>query len=290
MASIALAVAGLASAVGGVASSAIGANAAQSAAGEQVQQQEQALQFQQQMWNQQQANQAPFVSAGQQSITQIMKDLQSGKYGPGSLPAVPTAPGAFQAPTLAQAEQTPGYQFTEQQGTAGILKGAAGAGGAISGGTLKALDQYNQGLATTTYGNVFNQALQGYNANLSQYGAQLSQYQTAQGAQQQAFQQELAPAEVGEGAIANLNQSGSQVAQNIGQIYGNIGNSQAAGTVGAANAVTSGITGATNSISQIALLNSLLNGGGLANTPSVNPQELTNLGVFNPISYGVGPS
>lgn len=47
-------------------------------------------------------------------------------------------------------ESTPGYQFTKQQGETGILNAASAQGG-ISGNTLAALDQYNSGLADSTY-------------------------------------------------------------------------------------------------------------------------------------------
>mgnify|MGYP001011198921 CR=1 FL=1 len=44
--------------------------------------------------------------------------LSSGKFGFGSLPD-------FKAPTAEEARATPGYQFTQQQGEQGILRGAA---------------------------------------------------------------------------------------------------------------------------------------------------------------------
>jgi hypothetical protein len=44
----------------------------------------------------------------------------------------------------------PGYQFTQQQGQTGILNAASAAGG-VGGNTLAALDQFNTGLADSTY-------------------------------------------------------------------------------------------------------------------------------------------
>lgn len=176
-------------------------------------------------------NQQPFINAGQSSIGALMQAIQSGKFGPGSLGPVPTAPGTFSAPTLEQAQQQPGYQFTLQQGNKGVLEGAAAAGGSISGGTLKALDLFNQGAATTNYNNVFNQAMQGYGANLQQYGAQLQGYNTGMAAQQQGFNQLFQPAGLGQTAANNLNTNLGTGALNIGQLMSAIGAAQAGGTL-----------------------------------------------------------
>ena len=246
------------SAVGGVTNAALGANAAETAAGEEEQAAEQALQFQEQVYQQEQQNQAPFLEAGQTSIGALTAGLQNGTFGPGSLPAVPAAPGAFVPPTLAQAEATPGYEFQQQQGAKGILEASAASGGAISGGTAKSLENFNQNLAQTDYGNVYNQALQGYAANLSQYGSQLAGYQTAQGVQAQEFNQLAAPAQIGEGAATNLTQAGTASSQNVAQLMTQLGQAQAAGTVGSTNAITQGISSTTSGINQDLLLGQIL--------------------------------
>lgn len=245
MASIALGIGALA---GGLTQGVLGANAAGKAANQQATAAQNALGFQQQVYADQKANQAPYLAAGTQSLGELMKAIQGGQFGPGSLGAVPNAPGEFNAPTLEDARNSPGYQFAAQQGSKGILQGAAAAGGNLSGGTLKALGQYNSNLADSTYGNVFSRALQGYNANLSDYSAKLSGYQTAQSAQQQQFNQLYAPAALGEGSVVSLNNTGTQAAQNIGGLMTDVGRAQAAGTVGSANAINSAIGGTINSI------------------------------------------
>lgn len=227
----------------------LGSNAATTAANEQSTAAQNALNFQQQIFGTEQANQAPFISAGQTSIAQLMKQLESGTFGPGSLPNAPQFAGA---PTLAEAQQTPGYQFTAQQGSKGILEGAAAAGGAISGGTLKALDTFNTGLADSTYNDVFNRSLATYGANLQGYQAQLQQ-------QQQEYQQLYNPAALGEGSVQAVNNTGQQAASNIGNLMTQVGNAEASGTVGSTNAITGGITGVTNSALQSLLLNKVLN-------------------------------
>ena len=50
---------------------------------------------------------------------------------------------------------TPGYQFALQQGLQGVERSAAGRGTLLTGGTLKALQQYGTGLADQTYGNAW---------------------------------------------------------------------------------------------------------------------------------------
>ncbi len=65
----------------------------------------------------------------------------------------------FQAPSLDEARNSPGYQFALQQGMRGIESGAASKGTLLTGGTLKALQGFGTGLADQTYGNVFNRAL-----------------------------------------------------------------------------------------------------------------------------------
>jgi hypothetical protein len=296
-------------ATGSVVSGVLGSSAAETAASEQAQQEQNAIQLQQQIFGQQQQNIEPFLAGGQQNLSTLMSQFQNGTFGAGSLPPVPTAPGPFTTtftpPTLAQAEQAPGYQFQAQQGEKGVLEAAAAGGGAISGGTLNAAGQYQQNLAQTDYNNVFNQALstygtalQGYQANLAGYGQQLAGYQTQAGAQQQAFGQELAPITLGENAASSLNNTSTQAAQNLTQLLTSLGATQAAGTVGSTNAITGAISNATGNASQALLLSQLLPLLSPQSTPSnlaslpvtnnpVNPANIFNYGP--PINYGGGP-
>jgi hypothetical protein len=203
-------------AAGSVASGVIGAHGANTAA----KQEAQAI--------------APYANAGSNSLGMLMGDLQNGTFGPGSIPQ-------FTAPTLEQAENYPGYQFIQQQGDKAINEASAAAGGAFTGGTVKSLQQYNEGLASTYYGQQFNEAFQ--------------TYQAALGRQNQAFQQLALPAELGENAAASLGQA------------------QAAGTIGSTNAITSGLGGATNALTQSLILPSVFNSG--LQTPTVSPGGIT---------------
>lgn len=239
-----LGIIGVAGAVGG---SLIGANATQTAAQQQTTQEQQALQFQQQEFATEQANQQPFVAAGQSSVGQLMSGLSNGTFGPGSI-----AP--FAAPTLDQARATPGYEFAQQQGELGIERGAAAAGGAFTGGTLKSLASFDTGLADSTYQQIFNNALSGYQTKLA--------------AQNQAFNQLSATAGLGENAAANVGNTGAQAASTIGSTLTNIGATQAAGTIGTANAISGGIAGVASSASLPLYLQFLQSGSGSNAAPS----------------------
>ena len=168
-------------AAGSLGSAVIGSNAAQTAAGQEVSADQQGI-------NTIQSTESPYVSGGETSLAQLLAGLKSGQFG---------TPSTFTAPTLAQAQQYPGYEFTQNQGDQAILEGSAASGGSISGGTLKALDTYNTNLANTTYGSEFNQALSTYNANLQ--------------GNQQAYQQLFAPTQLGANAATSSSQSIAQL-------------------------------------------------------------------------------
>ncbi len=234
---LALAIAGTAAAAGGVASSVIGSKAATKAGEQQAAGQQSAIDEQRRQFEIAQGNSKPFIEAGQQSIGQIMEALKSGKFGLGST-------GEFKAPTLEEVQQTPGWQFALQQGNKGILQASAATGGAISGGTSKALQTFGTNLGSSTYNDAFQRAM-------ATYGTKLA-------AQGQEFSQLLAPAQIGSGSTAQLNQTGSTTSTNISQLMAGIGSSKAAGTLGSANSVTGGINSATSGITEAMLLAKLL--------------------------------
>ncbi len=190
-----------------------------------------AMGLQQGIWGQQQANQSPYIEAGKTSLAALMQALSSGKFGVGSLEPVPQFTDKFTTPTAAEAAATPGYQFTQQQGNKGILQGGAAAGaGAISGGTLRSLANYNTGLANTTYNDVFNRAMAQYNAALQGYGANLQGYQTGMGAQQQEFNQMLPTVNLGQQAVQDINRTGTLQGMNIGDLMMRVGDINQQGT------------------------------------------------------------
>src|SRR5271156_710707 len=142
------------------------AGAAKSAQQLQYEEQQQALQFQEQQWNTQQANEAPWLQQGQGAVNTLGQLQNEGLQGQG-----PLAPWTqqFQAPTLAQAQQNPGYQFALQQGTAALDNSAAASGNLLTGNTGEALQQYGQNLGEQNYQQVYNNSLQQYQQSYNQY-------------------------------------------------------------------------------------------------------------------------
>lgn len=134
-------------------------------------------------------------------------------------------PGASAA-TLAT---MPGFKFQSEYGTNAAINALAARGLAGSPGPLgRAVSDYNTGLAGTYWKDTVN-ALQGF-------------------------------AGMGSGAAGALGGVAANFSGQIGQTMGNIGNAQAAGTLGAANALSGGLTGGANSVTNAMLMNRLLPG------------------------------
>lgn len=232
----AIAIAGGVAAAGGVASAAIGANAAKSAANTQAKGEQSAIDLQQKEWDQQQANEKPFLQQGSTAVNNLanlVNDPNFSQY-PG---------GTFSAPTLAEAEQMPGYKFQLEQGTNAIDQNAAATGSLLSGNTGKALTDYGQGLASTDYGNLYNQALNTYMTN---YGVWNSDTTNRVNRLQNL-------ANLGANTAANLGTQGQAAATNQGNELVGQATALASGTVGAANAITGGINSAISPLSQLPL-------------------------------------
>jgi hypothetical protein len=234
------------------------ASASQSAAQLQYQESQNALAQQTSEWNQQQANQAPFLKAGQTAIGDLSQLTAPG----GSLSQPWT--GTFTAPTAAQAAATPGYQFTLQQGQNAIQNSAAAQGNLLSGGTEAALDQYSQGLASTNYQQSFNNAL-------SQYG---TAYNTFENNQANQFNRLASVAGLGQTTAAQLGTEGQQAASNTANIDLTTGAQQGQDLVNAASSRASGYNAIGNSIggagsyASLLPLYSLMSQGGGAISPS----------------------
>lgn len=249
-----------AGAIGAVgASSAAGAQAgaAQNAAQLQYQQSQQALQEQQREFNTTQQNLAPFLKTGTASVNALGNLLST----PGQGLLTPFE-GTFQAPTAAQAAATPGYQFVQEQGNLGIQNSAAARGGLLSTGAMKTLANFNSGLASQTYSDVYNRAFNEY----------LQSYNQFEQNQANEFNRLAATSGMGQTTATTLGNLGQQAASNTANInlttgqqvgssllYG--GAARASGYAGMANA----LSGTGNNLAQYALMNSLLGGGGGGN-------------------------
>lgn len=144
-------------------------------------------------------------------------------------------------------QNTPGYKWNLSQGEQGATNSAAARGLADSGAALKGAATYASGLADSTYQNQFNDtnalAQEGYNS---------------------------------------LNQQGNNTmtaANNAGQIKMEGANGAMATTVGAGNALASGLSSIGNTANQYAMYNALLGGnssaryGNYAQTAAQNGQD-----------------
>lgn len=169
----------------------------------------------------------------------------------------------FQAPTDVTEQNDPGYQFRLQQGQDALQNSAAARGGLLSGGTAKALSDYNQNAASAEYGNVYNRS---YNKFTTDYN-QFQQGQTNQ------FNRYAALAGLGQTSAQQLSNSGLTTANNvasinanagqqIGQNINNAGAANASGYINSANAINGAIGGGTSTLSQLAMLQALQSGGG----------------------------
>lgn len=119
--------------------------------------------------------------------------------------------------------EDPGYWFRLQQGQQAVQNRNAAGSGALSGAAYKDLIDYNQGEASTEYGNAFNR------------------YQTTQG---NIFQRLMGIAGLGQNAAAGVGNQGTQLAGQAGQALSNAGTALGSGIVGGANAITNGATNA----------------------------------------------
>lgn len=150
---------------------------------------------------------------------------------PGSL----TAPWTqqFQPRDPSQIASDPSYQFQMEQGNRGIQSSAAARGTLLTGGTLKALSRFNQGLAST-----FDDKY--YNRDMDQYRMS---YDIFRNNQNDPYNKYMGLASLGQNAAAGVGNQASSYSQSAGDTMLQRGNATAAGTVGGANAIIGGIGG-----------------------------------------------
>lgn len=187
--------------IAGLAGAAMNSSAAGNAADMQSAAEQQALAFQQQEWSQSQANEQPYLQAGAGALSSMQQMTAAG------------VPQFTQADFLAN--QDPAYAFDKQQGINAIQASAAANGGLMSGGTLTALTNYGQGMASNEYQNAYSRFMNNQNTQFSRLGS---------------------IAGMGQSAAGSLGQLGSQFASAAGNAATGSANAQAAGAIGSANA------------------------------------------------------
>jgi hypothetical protein len=173
------------------------------------------------------------------TTTQQQPGGASGVYtGPGTGYGGSGYGGGFMPPTAQQAlDDDPGYAFRQQQGQQAIERSAAARGTLLTGGTAKALQNYAQGLASQEYGNV--------------YGRRLGEYRNYTGDMFNLANMGLSAAGAGAGANSSYGNAGSELITGMG-------NADAAGQVGSANAWNNAMGNIGNSTMDAIMLHQML--------------------------------
>ena len=179
----------------------------------------QAALIQQEMYEQGREDLAPYRESGYTAL----EDIESLK------PYLTTQFGEDQ---LAQ-YLDPSMAFRMKYGTQATERLANVGGGAISGNTLRALNEFGQNLASTEYGNAFNR------------------FQTERG---NIYNTLANIAGMGQGAVNTGVGMGTTTAQNLGTLAVGGAQAQAAGQIGSANAISNAIQGPSNYLQLAALM------------------------------------
>ena len=241
------AVAGAAiAAAGSIGSGVMGSNAAGNAANQQAAASQAATTQETNMYNETVARELPFVTSGQNALTQLQSLLGVGPGGTGQ----PTSPilqmlgiggtGGTGAGSINPAtfQGSPGYQYQLQQGLGAVTNANAPTG--IGGNALRALQQTGQGLANQNWSNYIGSAGTAWQQLLANISNLVG---------------------IGQNAAGNLGNTATQVGSQIAGNTIGAGNALAAGTIGSANALAGGIGGAVNNSLPYLLSNQ--SGGGV---------------------------
>jgi hypothetical protein len=224
------------SAVGGITAAGIGAGAAGNATTAQTLASMEADAIQTAEFGQIQANEAPFIAAGQAALPQMQ--------------AMANNPAQFSfTPQQFAASEDPAYNFDLQQGLQAAQNSAAAQGLLKSGGTLASLNNYAQGQASNEYSNAYNRA-----------------YQNFTNSQSTQFNRLAALTGVGQTATGSVNTAGQNTANNVANTTTSLASAQGASSIAQGNIWGSTISGIGNSFGQAAMgygqsqnFNSLMN-------------------------------
>ena len=203
-----------------IGSSLFGSRSAKKAADTQAAAADRAAELQKEQFERQVELQAPFREAGVRALPELEAASRYTPFGMG------------------QFQQDPGYAFRLSEGQKTLDRQAAARGGLISGGALKAAQRYGQEMGSQEYTNAFNRYQIERNARLNPL-------------------QSLAG--FGQTSVNQLGQAGQNYATNVGNLMTSAGAAQAAGQVGAANAITGGLGTYLNYNQGNNLLNALQN-------------------------------
>ena len=160
-------------------------------------------------------------------------------------------------------QQDPGYAFRLAEGMKAMDRTAAARGGLMSGGALKAGQQYGQDMGSQEYQNAYNRYQTNRSNQLAPLGALTSAGQNA--AQNTSATNALYGGQMGDASrgYANTQNEISMGGQNRASQYLTGGQeAQAAGNMGAQNSMNQGFSNAGSSMQNALLMNRLFPGSG----------------------------
>jgi hypothetical protein len=233
-----------------VVGSVISSNAAKSSAKTQASAATNATELQAAQYEQTRADQEPWRQAGVNALGEMQRTAGN-------------VPGTFK---FGAGDYTadPGYAFRLAEGRKALASKARARGGLVSGQTLKGMQDYAQESASNEFQNAYNRAYTSYGTDVAR--------------ENQLYNRQAALAGIGQTSTNLVNQAGQNYATNAGNLMTSAGAAQAAGQVGAANAINTGIGTYLNYSQNNALLNAL-------RTPQVTPQ-VSNVGYGTSAGYG----
>jgi hypothetical protein len=196
-------------------SSLLGANAAKNAANTQAAATDRANQVALDIFNQQKALNAPYSAAGITAQNKLMDLL--GLSGNTTAEGYGSANKPF---TYSDLTASPDYNFRLTEGLKALDRQAAMRGGLISGGAIKAAQTYGQDQASQEYQNAFNR----YQTNRTNMLQPLGNLMTS-----------------GQNAAASTGAAAGNYGTNVSNNITSGAAANAAGTVGSANALASGV-------------------------------------------------
>lgn len=209
-------------------------NAASKAGGQAAAAANRAADLQMSQYKQTREDLMPYNTTGQAQLPGLV--AQSGKTETDLNNSWNTAQSHIPQPmTQEELEKTPGYQFNLAQGKK-WLDNSIGSRGQ-TGNLYKAGLSYATGLADNTYQNQFNNSQ-------TIFGDYNQQFSNAYNKDNAIYNQIYGPAALGESAAATSGSLGTQAANNAGTNIAAGGMAQAAGTIGAANALGQGLNNA----------------------------------------------
>ena len=229
-------------------SSVVGASSARSAAKTQAGAADRAAELQREQYEQTRADQTPYREAGYNALAEMQRTAGN-------------VPGAFKF-GMSDFTADPGYGFRFSEGQKALDRQAAARGGLMSGGALKAATRFGQEMGSQEYQSAYNRALTGYNTGVA--------------SENQLYNRQAGLAGIGQTSANLVGQAGQNYANAAGNMITGGAAAQAAGQVGAANALTGGLGTYINYNQGNNLVNALqrnqnmqlVNTGGYSNVPS----------------------